>query len=86
MPIKINVIPDRQSWRWIVNDSFLAAQKQKHAIREHACRKKAAFYVRIKQYSNGAIAPCGQNGDSVVVYCEGIYVPAMRHAMTASYR
>ena len=44
------------------------------------------FYIRLKQHSNSTIAPCGHNDDSVVVYCEGIYVPAMRHAMTASYR
>ena len=60
--------------------------RQKHAIKEHACRKKAAFYVRIKQNSNGTIAPCGHNGDSDVVYREGIYVPPMRHAMAASNR
>ena len=42
--------------------------QQKHAIREHACRKKAAFYVRIKQHSNGTIAPCGHNGDSGILW------------------
>ena len=40
--------------------------QQKHAIKEHACDKKASFYVRIKQHSDGTTTPCGHNGDSVM--------------------
>ena len=60
--------------------------QQKHAMLRHTCRKKASFYVRIKQHSDGMTELCRHNENIIVAYCKGIYGTAMRHVMIANYR